>query len=96
VEKVYVLKEGHLQTTDVYLFQVDRSRYLARITELSRAPSTLKLLEGSEIREQQLKWPTYFEITQRLGQVHEEILLSSQVFSPIRPSSKSSLTVIRD
>lgn len=69
------------QQTDICFFQVDRSRYLKKMTELTRVPRTFELPEESEIREQRLKWPAYFEITRRLGQVHGDILLSSQVFS---------------
>lgn len=59
--------------------QVDRTRYLERLTSLARDRDSLPILEDSDFHEQELRWPAFFEVTRRIEEVHEDILQSSQV-----------------
>lgn len=51
---------------------------MTTLIQVSEAPGSL---EESEIHEQRVKWPAYFEITRQFGEVHEDVLLSSQACS---------------
>lgn len=59
--------------------QVDRTRYLKRISNITESEGESRIYEDFEIREQELRWPAFFEVARRIGEVHESVLKSSQV-----------------
>lgn len=56
---------------------------------------TSKPLQESDIREQELKWPAFFEVTRRIGEMHESILHSSQVRYCIIRNSVNLMRIFR-
>ncbi len=59
--------------------QVDRIRYLEKLANLAQDKVDSVVLEESDLREQESRWPAFFEVSRRIEGVHETIIQSSQV-----------------
>ncbi|KAF5356753.1 hypothetical protein D9756_006516 [Leucocoprinus leucothites] len=57
---------------------IDRIRYLKRMEDLIEDQNRSEILNEQVLREQKLRFPAFFEVTKRLGEVHESLLQSSQ------------------
>lgn len=51
--------------------QADRIRYIQKLTEVAQYKIVSPIPEESELREQELRWPAFFEVTRRVEGAHE-------------------------
>ncbi|KAJ3554330.1 hypothetical protein NP233_g12444 [Leucocoprinus birnbaumii] len=57
---------------------IHRLRYLKRMEDLIQDQNSIKVVNDQDLLEQKRKFPAFFEVTRRLGEVHESLLQSSQ------------------